>query len=74
MEGVLGAMTGVRLYALPDVNPWTLDTFVHNNWLTCCQASQVLFELLVTSSGNMPGIVLVLFDRESNVSFSICRL
>ncbi|XP_063608047.1 dynein axonemal heavy chain 5-like, partial [Penaeus indicus] len=42
MEGVLGAMTGVRLYALPDVNPWTLDTFVHNNWLTCCQASQEL--------------------------------
>lgn len=43
MEGVLGAMTGVRLYALPDVNPWTLDTFVHNNWLTCCQAAQVLW-------------------------------
>lgn len=41
MEGVLAAMTGVRLYILPDTSPWTLDLFVHNTWLTCCQAAQV---------------------------------
>ncbi|ROT80144.1 hypothetical protein C7M84_001143 [Penaeus vannamei] len=42
MEGVLAAMTGVRLYILPDTSPWTLDLFVHNTWLTCCQAAQEL--------------------------------
>lgn len=41
MEGVLAAMSSVRLYVLPDTSPWTLDLFVHNTWLTCCQAAQV---------------------------------
>ncbi|XP_050711756.1 dynein axonemal heavy chain 5-like isoform X2 [Eriocheir sinensis] len=42
MEGVLAAMSSVKLYVLPDTAPWMLDLFVHNTWLTCCQAAQEL--------------------------------
>ncbi|KAK3864739.1 hypothetical protein Pcinc_029599 [Petrolisthes cinctipes] len=42
MEGVLSAMSTVKLYVLPDTAPWTLDLFVHNTWITCCQAAQEL--------------------------------
>lgn len=41
MEGVLAAMSAVKLYVLPDTAPWTLELFVHNTWLTCCHAAQV---------------------------------
>ncbi|XP_076055178.1 dynein axonemal heavy chain 5-like [Oratosquilla oratoria] len=42
MEEVLEVMANIKLHQLPDKNPWGLETFVHNTWVTCCNAAQEL--------------------------------
>ena len=46
MEGVLGAMAGVKLYELPKSSAWTLDMFVHTTYVTCCQAAHVSIHII----------------------------
>ncbi|CAL4095931.1 unnamed protein product, partial [Meganyctiphanes norvegica] len=66
MEGILEALSKVKLYTFPTKYPWTIETFICNTWEVCCTGAQELNKRSqMVEVAVLELIELVLFESET---------